>query len=141
MAKLQISSEEIESIINDWINPDLDLSIVQLARKYKHGDYIIKRILVKAGVFEPVKDSDLMDVTRQTPCFEKKIWKAPEHYVTSVGKLYYDISEAPMSDGFKMFGIDAPRMFKGLPEWKQELQKRWNESNGRFGVNYGYEEK
>lgn len=139
MQHFEISDEEKKLIIDDYTNAKL--GIPALARKYHHSDYKVRSALQEAGVFmTAVKELDLMAVHMQTPCYKQDKWVSPQVYVKSVDRYFYDVTEAPMSNGFPMYGIDAPRTEK-FPKWKSELQKRWNESGGEFGVNYAYKEK
>lgn len=138
MQRYDLTEEEKKAIIHDYMN--LDIRIPALARKYHHSDYKIRSALQEAGVFmTATKELDLMAVHMQTPCYSEQIWKSPQIYIKSANRYYYDVTEAPMSTGFPMYGIDAPKTEK-FPKWKIALQKRWEETEGAFGVNYGYKQ-
>ena len=132
MAKaINISEEEKKQIVNTYQfykASGAKISVLDLAAKFKHNHYKIVEILREYGVLK-VKEEEIIKT-------EHKIWHAEKIVVN--GKEYYDVSSAPRSDGFLEFGIESVKTQK-FPEWKRELQRRWNNSKGRRGVNFGVE--
>lgn len=137
MQHYDLTEEEKKLIINDYQNGLT--SVAKLALKYHKSDYKIRSALQEIGVYRTyIRDLDLMALDKQTPCYTSGIWKAPQIYVKSVNRYYYDITEAPLTTGFSMFGVDSPNKCK-FPKWKIALQKQWEETNGEYGVNYAYQ--
>ena len=126
-----ISEEEKKQIVNTYQLCKLSgerISIQELAAKFHHNHYKIMDVLREYGILESNQEVEIKT--------EHKIWH-PEKIVVN-GKEYYDVSSAPTTDGFLEFGIESVKTQK-FPEWKRELQRRWNNSKGRRGVNFGVE--
>lgn len=128
-----LSDEEKRLIADDYIK---GISITELCKKHKHDNYRIKAALVELGVYQP--PTNLMAIEMQTPCYSRKIWKSPEYIDPVKGKQWYDVTEMPLDSDTYVYGCWSPKKYKGLPEWKKQLQRKFNASGGNKGVNYGY---
>ena len=128
---IDILNEQIMAILDLMCsaNDCVDIKMEALSRKYHHDQYKIKNILQESGAIEEV-------VALSLPEAKTRTW-FPEKIIVQ-GKEYYDVSSAPTPDGFLEFGIESVKTQK-FPEWKRELQRQWNRSNGRRGVNFGVE--
>lgn len=130
--KTSIDDDEKRQIVNEYLLSKLSgnrISMEALSRKYHHDQYKIKNILQESGAIEEV-------VALSLPEAKTRTW-VPQKIIVQ-GKEYYDVSSAPTPDGFLEFGIESVKTQK-FPEWKRELQRQWNRSNGRRGVNFGVE--
>ncbi len=134
--------ELYEQIAKEFIQ---GATVNELADKYNRPRQAVRQSLERKGLIapkrykEPLLAEDLLKAPKLNQISMSTVPVTVERTRTIKAKpikvgneTLYDVSHFPD------YGLESPNICK-TPQWKIELQRKWNQTNGREGVYFGIE--